>query len=51
MSPFLKTGVKIACLMFDGKMEVLIELLKPERRKSEKTSALSLIIFVGMSVS
>ena len=32
-------------------MEVLIELLKPERKKSEKTSALSLIIFVGMSVS
>ena len=32
-------------------MKVVIELLKPERRKSEKISALSLIIFVGMSVS
>ena len=31
--------------------EVLIELLKPERRKSEKMSVLSLIIFVGMSAS
>ena len=31
-------------------MEVKIELLKPERRKSEKISALSLITFVGMSV-
>ena len=29
----------------------MIELLKPERRKSEKISASSLIIFVGMSVS
>ena len=32
-------------------MEVVIELLKPDRRKSEKKSALFLIIFVGMSVS
>ena len=32
-------------------MEVLIELLKPERKKSEKISQLSLTIFVGMSVS
>ena len=32
-------------------MEVVIKLLKPERRKSGKISALSLIIFVGMSVS
>ena len=32
-------------------MEAVIELLKPERRKSEKISALSLIIFVGISVS
>ena len=32
-------------------MKVVIELLKPERRKSEKVSVLSLIIFVGMSVS
>ena len=31
-------------------MEVVIELWKPERRKSEKISALSLIIFVRMSV-
>ena len=32
-------------------MEVVIELLKPERRNSEKISPLSLIIFVAMSVS
>ena len=32
-------------------MEVVIELLKPKRRKSEKISALSLIILMGMSVS
>ena len=32
-------------------MEVVIELLKPERRKSGKISALPLIIFVGMSLS
>ena len=32
-------------------MKVVIELLKPERRKSEKISALSLITFVGMSIS
>ena len=32
-------------------MEVVIELLKRERRKSEKISALSLIIFLGISVS
>ena len=51
MSLFLKTAVKIACLRLDGKMDVVIELLKPERRKSEKISVLSLIIFVGMSVS
>ena len=51
MSPFLRTGVKIACLRLDEKMEVVIELLKSERRKSEKISALSLMIFVGMSVS
>ena len=51
MSPFLKTGVMIACLRLNGKMEVVIELLKPERRKSEKISALSSIVFVGMSVS
>ena len=51
MSPFLKTGIVIACLSLNGKMEVVIELSKPERRKSEKTSALSLIILVGMSVS
>ena len=37
--------------MLDGKMEVMIELLNPDRRKSEKISALFLIIFVGMSVS
>ena len=41
----------IACLRLDGKMEAVTELLKPERRKSEKISALSLIIFVGMPVS
>ena len=51
MSLFLKTAVKIACLRLDGKMDVVIELLKPERRKSEKISVLSLIIFVGMHVS
>ena len=51
MSPFLKIGVTIVCLRFDGKMEVVIELLKPERRKSENISALSLTLFVGMSVS
>ena len=51
LSPFLKTGVIIACLRLDGKMEVVIELLKPERKKSEKISALSLILFVGMSVA
>ena len=51
MSPFLKTGVIIACLRLDGKMEVAVELLKPERKKSEKISALSLILFVGMSVA
>ena len=32
-------------------MEVAIELLKPDRRKSEKISALSLTTFVGMLVS
>ena len=32
-------------------MGVVIESLKPERRKSENISALSLILFVGMSVS
>ena len=31
-------------------MEVAKKLLKPERRKSEEISALSLTIFVGMSV-
>ena len=31
-------------------MEVVIELLKPDRWKSEKISALFLITFVGMSV-
>ena len=41
----------IACLRLDGKTEVVIESLKPDRRKTEKMSALSLIIFVGMSVS
>ena len=41
----------IACLRLNGKMEVKIELLKPERRKSEKISALSSTVFVGMSVS
>ena len=46
-----KTGVIIACLRLDGKMKVVIELLKPGRRKSEKISALPLIIFVRMSVS
>ena len=51
LSPLLKTCVIIACLKLDGKMEILIELLKPERRKSEEISALSLIIFLGMSVS
>ena len=51
LSSFLKTGVIIACLSLDGKMEVVIELLKPERRKSEKISELSLIIFVEMPVS
>ena len=50
LSPFLKTGVIIACLRLDGKMEVAIELLKPEWKKSEKISALPLILFVGMSV-
>ena len=44
-------GVTIACLRPGGKIEVVIELLKPERRKSEKISVLSLIIFVGMHVS
>ena len=43
---FLKTGVIIACLRLDGKMEVVIELLKPEKRKSGKISALSVITFV-----
>ena len=51
MSHFLKTGIIIACLRLDGKTEVVIESLKPDRRKTEKMSALSLIIFVGMSVS
>ena len=51
MSTFLKTGLIIACLRLDGKMEVVMELLKHERRKSEKISALSLIIFVRMSLS
>ena len=51
LSPFLKTGVIIACLRLDGKMEVAIELLKPERRKSDKISALSLTVFVEMCVS
>ena len=37
--------------MLDGKMEVVTELLKPESRKSEKISALSLITFEEMSVS
>ena len=32
-------------------MEILTELLKPERRKPEEISALTLIIFLGMSVS
>ena len=32
-------------------MEVMIELLKPKRKKSEKLSALTLRIFVGMYVS
>ena len=32
-------------------MEVVIELLKSERRKSEKISALFLIVFAGMSAS
>ena len=32
-------------------MGVVIESLKPERRKSENISTLSLILFVGMSVS
>ena len=48
----LKTGViAAACLRLDREMEVVIELLKRERRKSEKISALSLIIFLGISVS
>ena len=50
MFPILKTGVINACLRLDGKMETVIELLKPERRKSENIFILSLIIFVAMSV-
>ena len=51
MSLFLiTTSAIIAYWKLDGKMEVVIELLKSEK-KSETISALSLIIFVGMSLS
>ena len=36
LSPFLKTGVIIACLSLDEKIEAVTESLKPESRKSEK---------------
>ena len=50
-SPFVKTGVMIACFKTDGNLQFLTDLLKLKCRNSTYRYAFSLICLVGVSVS